>query len=157
MGTFPQVRYFYFTTDVCVKQETQQVGQMICYIQLDKKRLYVYNLIYMFPINLLSIFCQVSVLLLDPRLRQTPTVEERRLKVNIVSVSVSLGGRGCLVSGSHVCCLRNYKYTPRHFQVKGRGEWKTHRTRPAAEKEREEGREGRERPNKNLLSLTMVL
>lgn len=20
---------------------------------------------------------------------------------------------------SHVCCLRNYKYTPRHFQVKG--------------------------------------
>lgn len=60
---------------------------------------------------------------------------------------------------SHVCCLRNYKYTPRHFQVKGWGNANT-QTQLAREKEygREGGREGGVmQPNKNLLSLTMVL
>lgn len=57
--------------------------------------------------------------------------------------------------GSHVCCLRNYKYTPRHFQVKG---WGNANTQAALVGEREHGRGGGvAQPNKNLLSLTMVL
>lgn len=41
-------------------------------------------------------------------------------------------------SWSHVCCLRNYKYTPRHFQVKG---WvkANAQTRLARERVREGG------------------
>lgn len=61
--------------------------------------------------------------------------------------------------GSHVCCLRNYKYTPRHFQVKG---WGNANTQAPLAREKEQGRQGVGRegvmqPNKNLLSLTMVL
>lgn len=43
--------------------------------------------------------------------------------------------------GSHVCCLRNYKYTPRHFQVKGWGNANT-QTLLAREKEYGRVREG---------------
>lgn len=42
--------------------------------------------------------------------------------------------------GSHVCCLRNYKYTPRHFQVKG---WGNANTQAPLAGEREAGEEGR--------------
>lgn len=39
--------------------------------------------------------------------------------------------------GSHVCCLRNYKYTPRHFQVKG---WGNANTQTQRARENESGR-----------------
>lgn len=55
--------------------------------------------------------------------------------------------------GSHVCCLRNYKYTPRHFQVKGQGNANTASLRDRVS----ESEGGVKQPNKNLLSLTMVL
>lgn len=49
--------------------------------------------------------------------------DTRHIRVNILlfqSLQFPEGKR-MFGLGSHVCCLRNYKYTPRHFQVKGQG------------------------------------
>lgn len=63
------------------------------------------------------------------------------LRVNILLFqSLQFPGRKRMFGlGSHVCCLRNYKYTPRHFQVKG---WGNANTQAPLAREREQGEVG---------------